>query len=133
MKARERRSLALVVTVGALAGCGSRSTDAGNAASDRSGVVASTAAATGTVTGVARMYGGPLLNGKMAEDGNPGPGITLMATQNGTPAASVVTGADGGYRFTLAAGSYVVTGCADLTVVVVAGQVTHQDISCPIP
>jgi hypothetical protein len=79
------------------------------------------------------MYGGPFVNGKMADDGNPGPGITLTATQNGRSIASTVTGADGSYRFTLAPGSYVVTGCADATVVVVAGQVAHQDISCPIP
>jgi hypothetical protein len=69
----------------------------------------------------------------MAVDGSPGIGTTLTATQNGRPVASVVTGNDGSYRFTLAPGSYVVTGCADATVVVVAGQVAHQDISCPIP
>ncbi|HEY5050651.1 MAG TPA: hypothetical protein VII50_07095 [Acidothermaceae bacterium] len=87
----------------------------------------------GTVTGVARMYGGPLVHGKMADDGNPGPGITLTATHNGRPVASVVTGADGSYRFTLAAGSYVVTGCAGITVVVTAGHIDQQDIGCPIP
>jgi hypothetical protein len=129
-----RKWLALAVTLGALAGCASRSTDASNSASDLSGVVASTAPADGTVTGVARMYGGPMMpDGKMADDGNPGSGVTLTATQNGRPVASMVTGSDGGYRFTLAPGSYVVTGCADATIVVVAGQVDHQDIGCPIP
>ena len=58
---------------------------------------------------------------------------TLTATQKGRPVASAVTGADGSYRFRLAPGSYVVTGCADATVVVIADQVADQDISCPIP
>jgi hypothetical protein len=80
------------------------------------------------------MYGGPLMpNGQMADDGNPGSGITLMATQNGQEVASMVTGSDGGYRFTLPPGSYVVTGCADATIVVIGGQVDQQDITCPIP
>jgi hypothetical protein len=80
------------------------------------------------------MYGGPPMpDGKMADDGNPGSGITLTATQNGRPVASVVTGTDGTYSFTLASGSYVVTGCADQTVVVTAGHIDHQDIGCPIP
>jgi hypothetical protein len=79
------------------------------------------------------MYGGPLVNGKMADDGTPGSGITLTATRAGRPIASVVTGSDGSYRFTLPPGSYVVSGCADATVVVVAGQVDHQDIGCPVP
>jgi len=142
MNASGRRWVGAVVMLAAVAGCARTGGRVGRSASDLSGVrlsqVASPSASrlsvvSGTVTGVARMYGGPLLNGKMAEDGNPGPGITLTATQNGISVASVVTGADGGYRFTLTPGSYVVTGCADLTVVVLAGQVNHQDIGCPIP
>ena len=133
MKVRAGSWLPVLVIVGALTACASRSTDAGTAASDRSGVV-STAAADGTVTGVARLYGGPpLLNGHMAADGNPYFGLPLTATQNGQPIASTVTGSDGGYRFTLAPGSYVITGCADAAVVVVAGQIARQDITCPVP
>ena len=103
---------------------------AGSSATPRSGGTG----ATGTVTGVAREWGGPLLpNGHMAAEGTPVLGLTLVATQNDRPIATTVTGSDGGFRFTLTPGSYVVTGCADLTVVVLAGQVNHQDISCPIP
>jgi hypothetical protein len=110
-----RRLLAAAVLV-ALAGCARHSVGMG------------------TVTGVARVYGGPpKANGQMAVDGSPGVGTTLTATQNGRPVASVVTGADGSYSFTLAPGSYVVTGCAYVTVVVVARQIVHQDIGCPIP
>ena len=142
MNASGRRWVAVAVLL-AGAGCARPGVGAPGSASDLSGVrsspVASSSASgrsdgTGTVTGVARVYGGPAkANGQMAVDGDPGVGTTLTATQNGRPEASVVTGADGSFLFTLAPGSYVVTGCADATVVVVAGQVDHQDISCPIP
>ena len=69
----------------------------------------------------------------MAVDGDPDVGTTLTATQNGRPVAFVTTGADGSYRFTLAPGTYVVSGCADVTVVLVAAEVDHQDVGCPIP
>jgi hypothetical protein len=135
---------AVLLTIAVLAGCARSGGNASGSASGLSGVkispVASPSASAlsvgtvGTVTGVARMDGGPMMpDGKMADDGNPGSGITLTATQNGRPLASMVTGSDGRYRFTLAPGSYVVTGCADATIVVVAGQVDHQDIGCPIP
>ena len=142
MNASGRRWVAVAVLL-AGAGCARPGVGAAGSASDLSGVrsspVTSSPASgrgdgTGTAIGVARVYGGPpMTNGQMAVDGSPGIGTTLTATQNGRPVASVVTGNDGSYRFTLAPGSYVVTGCADATVVVVAGQVAHQDISCPIP
>lgn len=134
MNARVRRSLALVVTVGALAGCGSRSTDAGNSASDRSGVVASTAATSGAVTGVARVYGGPMMpDGHMAANGSPGQGITVTAVRQGKVVASMMTGADGAFRFSLPSGSYVIRGCVDVAVTVAAGSSTRTDLSCPVP
>jgi hypothetical protein len=141
MNASGRRWVAVAVLL-AGAGCARPGDGAAGSASDLSGVRASPVASssasgrgdgTGTVTGVARMYGGPFVNGKMADDGNPGSGITLTATQNGRPVVSTVTGTDGEYLFTLAPGSYVVTGCAGVTVVVVTDQVNHQDIGCPIP
>jgi hypothetical protein len=116
MNASGRRWVGAVVILAAIAGCTQRGVHAG------------------TVTGVARVYGGPPKpNGQMAVDGSPGIGNTLTATQNGRPVASTVTGAAGSYRFTLAPGSYVVTGCQDVTVVVVGGQGAHRDITCAIP
>jgi hypothetical protein len=142
MNAGGRRWVGVVVTFAAVAGCARSGGSVGGSVSDLSGVKVSQIAdssasgpraGTGTLAGVARMYGGPFVNGKMADDGTPGAGITLTATQNGRPVASMVTGADGSYHFTLAPGTYVVTGCADLTVVVVSGQVNDRDIGCPIP
>jgi hypothetical protein len=138
-----RRWVTAIASLFAVAGCASSGGGAGGSASDLSGVHISQSASssaseisvgTGTVTGVAREYGGPMMsNGQMAANGNPWSGLTLTATQNGQVVASVVTGADGGYTFTLKPGTYVVKGCADATIVVAAGQAVHQDISCPVP
>ena len=143
MNASGRRGAGAVVILASIAGCAQSGRSAGASASDLRGVTLSQAASssasrlgvgTGTVSGVARTYGGPLMsNGQMADDGNPWSGLTLTATENGRPVASTVTGTHGEYLFTLAPGTYVVTGCAEATVVVVAGQVEHQDISCPVP
>jgi hypothetical protein len=96
--------------------------------------VASTAAADGTVTGVARVYGGPMMpDGHMAANGNPGQGITVTAVRQGKVVASMVTGVDGAFRFSLQPGSYLVRGCDDITVTVAAGSVTRQDLSCQVP
>jgi hypothetical protein len=136
-----RRWAGAVVIVSAVAGCARSGGGATGAASDLSGVkvsqIASSSASglmVGTVTGVVRTYGGPLLpDGKMADDGSPGSGVKVTAAQNGKTVASTVTGADGSYRFSLAPGSYVVTGCSNATVVAVAGLVVHQDLRCDFP
>ena len=133
MKESARTYVAAVMLL-TLAGCASRSTVAGNSASDRSGVVAATASADGTLTGVARMYGGPATSdGRMALNGNPGQGITVTAVRQGTIVASMVTGADGAFRFSLPAGSYVIRGCADMAITVAEGSTIHEDLSCPVP
>jgi hypothetical protein len=139
MKASGRRWVAAIAIVFAAAGCASQGSGTGASASDLSGVhvspvASSSASGLGTITGVARTYGGPMMsNGQIADNGNPWSGVTLTAIQNGRVVSSVVTGSDGGYRFTLQPGTYVVKGCADATIVVAAGQVVHQDISCPVP
>ena len=129
--------LAAAVTVVALAGCASRSTPAVNSASDRRGIgsePAPTAGADGTVTGVARVYGGPMMsNGSMAANGNPGQGIKVTAVRQEKVVASTVTGADGGFHFSLPPGSYVIRGCDDVTIAVATGAVTQADLSCQVP
>jgi len=141
MNASGRRWVTVIAIPFAVAGCASQGSGAGASVSSLSGVhvsqVASSSASgmgVGTITGVARTYGGPMMsNGQMADNGNPWSGLTLTATQNGRVIASVVTGSDGSYRFALPPGTYVVKGCADATIAVAAGQVVHQDISCPVP
>ena len=121
-----RRWVAAIVIVLALAECALVGCASSGGGADASGQ--------GTVTGVVRTYGGPLLpNGQMAANGNPSSGVTVTATSNGKTVASTVTGTDGSYRFTLPPGSYVVTGCSNATVVASAGLVAHQDLRCDVP
>jgi hypothetical protein len=87
-----------------------------------------------TLTGIARMYGGPATSaGSMALNGDPGQGIAVAATQDGRIVASMVTGADGRFTLTLAPGTYLLTGCAETTVVVGPAPVTMHDVDCPVP
>jgi hypothetical protein len=116
-----RKWLAALVLLG-VAGCA------------RSGGGSGSASALGTVTGVVRTYGGPLMsNGQMAANGVPSSGITVTATKNGETVASAVTGPAGSFSFGLTPGTYVVKGCNDATVVIVGGQVVHQDLRCDVP
>jgi hypothetical protein len=128
-----------------LAGCAQPGAGAGTSASGFSGVhsagvsatspgVSASASDTVTLTGIARMYGGPATSaGSMALDGDPGEGITVAALQDGRAVASMQTGADD--RFTLAVppGTYLLTGWVEVTVVVGPAPKTTHDIECPVP
>ena len=141
-KVSVRRCLAAgaVLILGVVGGCARPGETAGRSASDLSGVktspVASPSASplsVGNITGVVRMYGGPLMpDGQMADDGNPGSGFTVTATRSGKTVASMITGSAGSYSFGLPPGTYVVKGCNDATVVVVDGRVAHQDLRCDV-
>jgi hypothetical protein len=86
------------------------------------------------VTGVARVYGGPMMpDGHMAANGNPGQGITVTAVRQGKVVASTVTDADGAFHFSLPPGSYIIRGCDDVTITVAAGSITQKDLSCQVP
>jgi hypothetical protein len=134
-----RRWVVAVVLV-TVAGC-ARSGNARGSASDLSGVQSSPDAggsasglSIGTITGVVRTYGGPLMpNGQMADNGVPTSGITVTATRNGKSITAMITGPAGSYSLGLPPGTYVVTGCSNATVVVASGQVVHQDLQCDVP
>jgi hypothetical protein len=85
MNACGRRWVGVVAIFAALAGCARSRASLGGSASNLSGVKVSPIAspptsalnvASGTVIGVAWTYAGPFVNGKMADDGTPGSGIT---------------------------------------------------------
>jgi hypothetical protein len=142
-KVSVRRCLAAVAVLmlGVVGGCARSSGTVSGSASDLSGVQSSPVAgpsasqlSVGNITGVVRMYGGPLMpNGQMAANGEPGSGITVTATRNGKTIASMITGPAGSYSFGLPPGTYVVKGCNEATVVVVAGRMVHQDLRCDVP
>jgi len=89
--------------------------------------------ASGTLSGHAREYGGPLVNGTPAANGVPYPDIVVTAEKSGVPVATATTGPDGDFSFTLAAGTYTITGCQSVVARVLAAKNTVQDIACPVP
>ena len=101
-----------------------------------SGVPASsTAATTGTLTGLVRMYGGPMnpQTGKQALNGSPGPDWTVKVLSGTQTVAEAKSDAAGKYRFSLAPGRYTVACGQEPSVVVVAGQTVSVDCDVPVP
>jgi hypothetical protein len=139
------KNLLVIVACGlALCGCASSSgVDSVSDSSSTTSVTSSSAASssasasrpgTGDLSGVARMYGGPITpSGKMALNGSPGGGIHVKVSRGGRVVATVVTGGDGRFAFHLAPGRYVVSGCTSFTVVVRAGATAAHDLDCPVP
>ena len=86
------------------------------------------------LSGVARLYGGPAKSeGGSALDGDPGGGIRVTVTHDGKVVARAVTGMDGAFAFTLAPGTYTVSGCTSFDVTVRSGRTTSHDLTCPVP
>jgi hypothetical protein len=101
-----------------------------------SGVPASsTAATTGTLTGLVRMYGGPMnpQTGKQALNGSPGPDWTVKVLSGSQTVAEAKSDAAGKFRFSLAPGRYTLACGQEPSVVVVAGQTVSVDCDVPVP
>lgn len=92
-------------------------------------------ASTGTFSGRALQYGGPLspVTGKQVLNGTPGGGILVsVITANGRTASSMTTRPNGEFNFQLHPGHYTVTGCATTNVQVHAGQHLVHDLVCSV-
>lgn len=100
-----------------------------------SGVPASSAATTGTLTGLVRMYGGPMnpQTGKQALNGSPGPDWTVKVLSGSQTVAEAKSDAAGKFRFSLAPGRYTLACGQEPSVVVVAGQTASVDCDVPVP
>jgi len=101
-----------------------------------SGVPASpTAATTGTLTGLVRMYGGPMnpQTGKQALNGSPGPDWTVRVLSGSQTVAEAKSDAAGKFRFSLAPGRYTLACGQEPSVIVVAGQTVSVDCDVPVP
>jgi hypothetical protein len=96
---------------------------------------ASSAATTGTLTGLVRMYGGPMdaQTGKQALNGSPGPDWTVKVLSGAQTVAEGKSDAAGKFRFTLAPGRYSLACGQGPTVVVVAGQTVSVECDVPVP
>ena len=101
-----------------------------------SGVLASsTAATTGTLTGLVRMYGGPMnpQTGKQALNGSPGPDWRVKVLSGAQTVAEAKSDAAGKFRFSLAPGRYRLACGQEPSVSVVAGQTVSVDCDVPVP
>jgi hypothetical protein len=111
-----------------LAGCGS-------AAHPSATITASPAPA--IVSGTVRIYGGPMLrDGKMAMNGNPMQAVApLVVKQAGRVFRRATTSAQGRFRLSLPAGTYVISaGCSQpATVVLRVGEIMTRDLACDVP
>ena len=106
------------------------------ACSHQSGPTGATpAATTGTLTGLVRMYGGPMNveTGKQALNGSPGPDWTVKVMSGAQTVAAAKSDAAGKFRFTLAPGRYSLACGQEPTVVVVAGQTVSVECDVPVP
>ena len=95
----------------------------------------STATATGTLTGLVRMFGGPMnpQTGKQALNGSPGPDWTVKVLSGAQTVAEAKSDAAGKFRFTLAPGRYTLACGQEPGVTVVAGQTASVDCDVPVP
>jgi len=93
------------------------------------------AATTGTLTGLVRMYGGPMnpQTGKQALNGSPGPDWTVKVLSGAQTVAEGESDAAGKFRFSLAPGRYTLACGQEPSVVVVAGQPVFVDCGVPVP
>ena len=95
----------------------------------------STAATTGTLAGLVRMYGGPMnpQTGKQSLNGSPGPDWTVTVQSGAQTVAEARSDAAGTFRVTLAPGRYTLACGQEPGVIVVAGQTASVDCDVPVP
>jgi len=95
----------------------------------------STAATTGTLAGLVRMYGGPMnpQTGKQSLNGSPGPDWTVKVMSGDQAVAEGKSDAAGKFRFDLAPGRYTLACGQEPRVVVVAGQTVSVECDVPVP
>jgi hypothetical protein len=94
-----------------------------------------TGATTGTLTGLVRMYGGPMnpQTGKQALNGSPGRDWPVTVLSGGQTVAETTSDADGTFRLTLAPGRYTLACGQEPGVTVVAGHTVSVDCDVPVP
>ncbi len=95
----------------------------------------SDAPATGTLTGLVRMYGGPMnpKTGKQALNGSAGSGWPVKVLSGGHTVAEGKSDATGKFRFRLVPGRYTLECGRESKVVVLAGQTVSVDCKVPVP
>ena len=128
--------LVLVLALSACAQTGRAGAPSASTPGSSTSISTPTASATtGTLTGVVRLYGGPLnpSTGKMALNGSPGPGWKVDVRSGGRLVAARRSDAAGRFRFELPPGRYSLACGGAPTAVVVAGGSVSVDCDIPVP
>lgn len=127
---RAAAAVGVVACLGCLVACGSTLTPA-------SGTRASTAvnSQSGTLTGVVKMYGGPMdaTTGKQALNGSPGPHWTVHVRSGSEVVATATSDSSGRFTVQLPAGNYELDCLDPMPVPVLAGRTTAHDCAVAVP
>lgn len=90
---------------------------------------------TGVLTGLVRLYGGPINpeTGKQGLNGSPGSNWTVKVLSGGEVVAKDKSDASGRFRFSLAPGRYTLACGQEPSVVIEAGQTVSVNCRVPVP
>ncbi len=107
----------------------------GSAASHTPPASVTDSATTGTLTGLVRMYGGPMnpKTGKQALNGSPGSDWPVKVLLGAKTVAERKSDSAGRFRFLLAPGRYTLACGQQSNVVVVAGKTVSVDCKVRVP
>lgn len=119
----------------ALAACGSPAASGAASVTSTTSTATPTAPTTGTLTGVVRLYGGPLnpMTQKMALNGAPGPDWAVAVMSGSRTVARTTSDARGRFRFVLPPGRYTLACGQSPAVVVTAGRTASTYCDVPVP
>jgi hypothetical protein len=127
---RAAAAVVAVACLGCLVACGSAVTPAA-----RTRASTATGSRSGTLTGVVRMYGGPMnpATGKQALNGSPGTSWTVHVRSGSQEVATTTSDSTGRFTVQLPAGTYQLD-CIDPTPVVInAGRTATHDCAVAVP
>jgi hypothetical protein len=95
----------------------------------------SSSAAPGTLSGMARLYGGPVdpATGKQALNGEPSPRTKVTVRKGNATVATTTTDSLGRFSFTLAPGAYVLVCGSEVPFALATGQALNLDCPMQVP
>ena len=127
---RAAAAVGVVACLGCLVACGSTLTPAASTSSS-----AAIGNQSGTLTGVVKMYGGPMdaATGNQALNGSPGPHWTVHVRSGSEVVATAASDSAGRFTVQLPAGTYELDCLDSVPVPVLAGRTTTHDCAVAVP
>lgn len=127
---RAAAAVGVVACLGCLVACGSTLTPAASTSASTA-----TSSRSGTLTGVVKMYGGPMdaATGKQALNGSPGPNWTVHIRSGSQVVATATSDSTGRFTVQLPAGTYQLDCLDSVPIPVLAGRRTTHDCAVAVP